>query len=106
MKPYLLIPIAVIVCTLYFYTWFGFTAGMIPKAFHRRLWNYILLVTFLAAALLGLLQTLLINFKIYVLYIKEILTYHVNFGIAMAIIAIFHLWWHLPYYLPFLNQNR
>jgi spermidine synthase len=106
MKPYLLIPIGVIVCSLYFYTWFAFTIGMIQKSFHRKIWNSILLITFLVTAILGILQAILINFKFEVSYVKEILNYHVNFGIAMSIIAVFHLWWHLPYYLPFLNSKK
>jgi spermidine synthase len=106
MKPYLLIPIGVIVCSLYFFSWFACRMGMFSKSFHRRFWNYLLLITFFLTALLGILQAILINYKIEVIYVPLILTYHVNFGIVMTLVAVFHLWWHFPYYLPFLNSKK
>jgi spermidine synthase len=106
MKPYLLIPLCAVVWSLYFYTWFAVRTGMIAGPFHRRLWNIILLVTFLAAAALGIIQAVLINYKIETTYVKEILVYHVNFGISMSLVALFHLWRHLPYYFPALNRKK
>jgi hypothetical protein len=106
MKPYLLIPITVIVGTLYFYSRFAYRHGMIKKSFHRKFWNYVLLITFLVTALLGIIQVILIDYKLEAQFVLEILVYHVNFGIAMSLIAVFHLWWHIKYYLPFLRVKR
>ncbi|MCX6256531.1 MAG: hypothetical protein NTW49_01295 [Bacteroidia bacterium] len=103
MNPYLLIPVGAIIGSLYFYTWFAALTGMTRKAFHRKLWNYILLITFLVTAVLGILMAIQIDFKLEIPYIKEILSYHVNFGIAMSLIALFHLCWHIRYYFPSLN---
>ncbi|HPW90554.1 MAG TPA: hypothetical protein PLJ40_03995 [Paludibacteraceae bacterium] len=68
------------------------------KATHRKIWNYILLVTFLVSALLGLWLVILLNYDIETDFYTSYLTWHVDFGIAMSIVGIIHFLWHWNYY--------
>ena len=68
-----------------------------PFTVHRKIWNIILLLTFLAFAPIGFL--LAIN-KVYYIGIEahKVLAWHANFGTGFLVIAIFHALWHLSYY--------
>ena len=65
---------------------------------HRRFWNYLLLISFLISGLLGLLLAVLIEYKLSVAWYREFLWFHVEFGIAMAVLSIIHIIWHWRYF--------
>jgi len=67
---------------------------------------------FLISALLGLLLAISLDNKISLSWYQDILWVHVEMGIAMAMIALFHFTWHLRYFAAALaglfkknNQN-
>ena len=66
---------------------------------HRKFWNYVLLVSFLISGVLGLLLAICIDQKFSISWYREVLWLHVESGIVMAIISIFHAFWHVKYYL-------
>jgi hypothetical protein len=70
----------------------------LPLIKHRRLWNYLLLATFAISGLLGLVLTFLIDYKFSIAWYREFLWLHVEFGVAMAVIAIIHIIWHWRYF--------
>lgn len=72
--------------------------GFYTNQTHRKLWNIILALTFIFTALAGLFLALQTNYKWNIPFAKQILKWHVEFGIGMAITGIFHLIWHLPYF--------
>jgi len=55
-------------------------------------------VSFLVAAIFGILLTLQINYKLEWSFVETALKWHVNFGIILSLTAIIHLTWHLGYY--------
>jgi spermidine synthase len=60
---------------------------------------------FVAAALAGLFLALQITYKWEIPFIKTILKWHVETGIAFAFTGIFHLLWHIPYFFnPYREQ--
>ncbi len=65
---------------------------------HRRIWNVLLLFAFLATGLTGLLLILKISHGIIIQLPGNMLFLHVETGIVMAIISIFHILWHFDYY--------
>ncbi len=105
-KPYLIIPIAFSILVLYFLSFFAMRAGLLSKSLHLKLWNISLIITFLFTAILGLILAFQVNYKIEIPFIKEILTIHVDFGIAMSFIAVFHLIWHIRYYIELLKPGK
>lgn len=66
---------------------------------HRKIWNYLLAISFLVTAIIGLLLAFAIDNALPMVRYKDLIWYHVEFGIVMAFVSIFHLSWHLRYYL-------
>jgi hypothetical protein len=77
----------------------------IKKATFLRIWNILLLITFLVTAFLGLLITAKIIYHLQLPYMKIIYILHVDFGVAMAIISVFHLLRHWNYYKTILGKK-
>lgn len=74
---------------------------------HRRIWNILLLITFFVSGIMGLILAFLVDNKISFSWYREFLWFHVEFGISMAIISIFHFYYHLRYYINiFKNKDN
>lgn len=76
------------------------------KKTHRRIWNVLLLITFLVSGILGLLLVLQINYGILPSWYRDFLRWHVEFGIGMAWIGIFHALWHYSYYKHIFSKKQ
>jgi spermidine synthase len=95
---YHVIGTGITVSVLYLISLFFYRTGVYSLAWHRRLWNCVLAITFIFTALAGLFMALQINFKWDIPGIKSILKWHVETGAGMAITGIFHFIWHLSYF--------
>ncbi len=104
-RAYALLPISIIVIAFYTLSFVLSRLGIVGRAGHRKFWNILLLLTFLVTGLIGLLLVVKINYKLEIPFYDELLAYHVEFGIAMAIIGFFHFIWHLNYYLHLFKGN-
>ncbi len=103
--PYALVPIGIAIILIYALTYLFYRAGIILKKTHRQIWNTGLLLTFFITAVLGLLLAVQVNFKLEIPWIKELLVWHVDFGIGMSIVAVFHFTWHWSYYRNLLRDS-
>ena len=103
---YRLYPIAVAVLMLYFLSHFLAKQHILSIKTHRKIWNAALLATFLVSGLTGLYLVVKANYKIEAPFTETLLKWHVEFGIAMAIVSIFHLSWHLKYYLKLFQPSK
>src|SRR4030042_6797047 len=65
---------------------------------HKKIWNSLLLTSFLICGGLGFLLVLQINFGLYIPFQFNMLFYHVEAGIALFLIAVFHILWHAYYF--------
>ncbi len=97
-RGYSLITITLLVLLLYSATSLLHRRCVIRKFVHRRIWNVALAITFLTSAILGLLLVIQINYHFATEFILSYLYWHVQFGIAMAIIALIHVFWHWRYF--------
>ena len=70
---------------------------------HRKIWNILLTTTFLVTGLLGLFMVIQLNYSLQIKWFKPLLTWHVSFGIGMALISIFHFLWHWSYVKKIFN---
>lgn len=105
-KPYSIILISSIVLVSYFATYLLVKAGKMKKLSHRKLWNVILLLTFLASCLLGFVLALQINYGFCMDWFRNFLKWHVEFGIAMTLIAVIHIVWHYKYYINMISKKN
>jgi hypothetical protein len=90
---------------LYLLTYILSRRKVIKKVTHRKIWNVMLLLTFLPSAIIGLLLAIQANYGLFLGAFAELLFWHVQFAIAMAAISIFHILWHLKYWSMLLSKN-
>ena len=95
---YYFLPIFFVLLLCYFLTFGMGEKNIIKKIQHRKIWNFILLGTFLVSGIFGIILALSISSGIRLSFYADLLFWHVEFGIAMAIISIFHITWHWKYY--------
>lgn len=97
-KPYRLITITLITLIAYLSTFLMVKLNWIKRTLHRKIWNTLLLICFLLSCVLGLILVIQLNYNVlkdlYLLNLKL----HVEFGIAMVLIAIIHIFWHIKYF--------
>ncbi|MBN1188286.1 MAG: hypothetical protein JXA46_00900 [Dehalococcoidales bacterium] len=103
---YYFVPVFLALAILYALTWILSFKAKITRVLHRRIWNLVLLFSTLISALLGLFLILRIDFDINVDLPFDMLFWHVEAGIAMALIAVFHILWHWRYFAKMLQAGN
>jgi len=104
MNSYHFFIISVLIFGSYFLSNYLVKIKKISLITNRRFWNIILLISFLISGILGLILAIFIDLKWSILWYQPLLWLHVEFGIIMALVSIFHLLWHLPYYLSLIKK--
>jgi len=105
-KPYRLIAITFITLALYCFTMLLVKTHKMKKFIHRKIWNAALLICFLMSCLLGFLLVIQINYGVFHSIYLANLKLHVEFGIAMTLIAVLHIFWHLPYFKKLFRASK
>jgi len=106
MQTYNFFLITIIILSLYLFSYLLSKKKKISLLTHRRFWNIILLLSFLTSGLIGLILAFSIDQKLSISWYLPFLWLHVEAGIIMAIISIFHILWHLPYFTSFLKRKK
>ena len=76
----------------------------IPR--ERKLWNTILLFSFIGSAGTGMILVFIRDFTWFKSMNFNFLFWHVEFSIVMTLIGIFHAFWHLRYYLSLFKKSK
>lgn len=98
-KPiYHLLPISLVLVFLYLFGYILSKRKIIKVVNHRKIWNFLLLLSFLFSGISGILLIIKINLGIVIPLPFNILFWHVETGIAMFVICIFHILWHWTYF--------
>lgn len=103
--PYSLLTISVLGLLVYGFTWLLVRLGFISGAGQRKFWNALLLIAVFVAGTLGLILAFTVNYKINFPLTNRLLVWHVDFGIALGLIAIFHFSNHIKYYLNIFKKT-
>ncbi|MFH1447508.1 MAG: hypothetical protein ABIG39_01480 [Candidatus Micrarchaeota archaeon] len=101
---YYVIPISVAIMVFYSISFILSRKKVIGVVTHRKIWNVLLLITFLVGSILGLLLAVRISLGVIVPLPFNMLFWHVEAGIAMTLIAMFHILWHWPYFKSILKR--
>jgi len=104
--PYHFFQIIIVLLILYLLTYSLSKFNYLKLITHRKIWNLLLLLTFLATSILGILLTIKINYGITINLPFKILFWHIEIGIAMATISIFHILWHWRYFKTYLKLKK
>lgn len=105
-RIYRLVPISLILIFLYVTTHILSKKKIINIINHRKIWNILLLLTFVTSGISGILLVIRINFGISVPLQFNLLFWHVETGIAMFAISMFHILWHWAYFKNMLNIKK
>ncbi len=97
-SPYSLILISTLTLGLYLISSILVKTNTLKKSTHRKIWNVLLLITGLVSCLLGFFLVIQINYNLKMEWFRIVKLYHVQFGIAMTIVMIIHILWHLNYW--------
>ena len=103
--PYSVFTISVICLLFYGLSLALVRAEVISGDLQRKFWNSLLLISIFIAGSIGLLLAVTINFKINLAFTDKLLVWHVDFGIALVLIATFHFLNHIKYYLNLFRKN-
>lgn len=98
--------ILVLTIILYGGTFFLYKKGKITLLLHRRIWNLVLLISFLISAILGVLIGIFLDLELSFSWYLELLWFHVEFGIIMAVVSVFHISWHWKYFSLMFKKNN
>jgi hypothetical protein len=98
-SSYSFIPILVVAAVFYAVTWVLSRKKVIRLQLHRKIWNWILLVSGGISALLGLFLTLNLEFNTNISLPVNMVFWHVEASIVMGIILVFHIVWHWKYFV-------
>jgi spermidine synthase len=98
--------IVITVSLLYLLSYLFYRTGIFTRGIHRKIWNSLLAVAFLFTAIVGILTALQINYKWNIPLISSLLKWHVETGICLGIIGIFHLIWHFSYYKELFSGTK
>ena len=96
----------VIASLLYLLSLFFYSTGYYSQLLHRKIWNTLLASAFFFTALAGIFLALQVNYKWNLSFVDEILKWHVEAGIALAVSGLFHFSWHFPYYSALFRRTE
>ncbi len=97
--PYSIVTISILCLVFYGISLALIRPGIITAGGQRKFWNTLLLFSFFIAGGIGLFLAIAVNFKINLPFAGSLLVWHVDFGTALALMAVFHFSWHIKYYL-------
>lgn len=86
---YYLFEIIIILTIIYLLSYFILKKNIV---LHRKIWNFLLLLSFLVTAITSLAILLRWNLGINSVF------WHIEIGIIMILISVYHALWHLPYF--------
>ncbi|MBP1677622.1 MAG: hypothetical protein H6Q20_2181 [Bacteroidetes bacterium] len=94
--------------TIVFYliSWLLTKFKIYKTSVHRKIWNVILLISFVVSGILGLVLVFQINYDVLGNWYGTFMWLHVDFGIVMALTSIFHILWHTKYFGTMLRKKK
>lgn len=98
-------PLCSILIFLYLTSYILSKRRVISVVRHRKIWNAVLLVSFLVCGISGIVCVLRLNLGLQIAYYSQIVFWHVESGIIMTIIGFFHFIWHWNYFKSYLRKQ-
>ncbi len=103
-SSYNLLPLLLITTITYLTTWALSKKKIISQKLHRKTWNIVLLISSIISAVLGLFLILNLEYNTGISLPFNMLFWHVEAGIVMGFIAMFHILWHWRYFVKILKM--
>lgn len=103
---YNLLPLSISIIGLYCLTFVLSRMGKISVLSHRRMWNVVLLMAFIVCGITGILLAVRLDLRWDVPAPALMSFWHVETGIAMTIVSVFHVLWHWKYFANVVSPGR
>ncbi len=103
---YYFIPIAILLLILYLISLALSKKKYISSSQQKKIWNMLLLMTFLISGIFGIMLTIQVSYGFKLPFYADLLFWHVEAGIAMALISIFHIVWHRKYFKKLISSKN
>ncbi|NTV22970.1 MAG: hypothetical protein HGA85_01160 [Nanoarchaeota archaeon] len=104
-SAYALWSVVIITTALYLLSYVLAKTKRIGFALHKKIWNILLFISFFISGVLGMLLVIRIVTGWVLPFPFNMLYWHVEAGIVLFMIAVFHMLWHLDYFKGIL-KNR
>ena len=88
---YDIVLIPAILVTAYILSYLSYRREIISKKLHNKLWNLVLLVSFIFTAGMGIVQAGIVDFGISFSMVAALNYWHIEFGIVFFVLIFFHL---------------
>ena len=76
-------------------------------ALHRKIWNALLVLTFVLTSLTAIVYLLMLDYNMDLLPKGiDASFWHVEFGLVFILIGMFHALWHIPYFQQYLPKEK
>ena len=99
-------PIAIALFVIYAASFALYKTRRIKVTTHRKIWNVLLLLTFLFTAVFGLTMAIRRDYVLMFEFPINLIFWHVEAGVVMTFVSVFHLSWHLTYYRDLFRVPR
>jgi hypothetical protein len=90
-ENYNLIPLTITTIILYLITYLLYLEGRLIRSLYYSIWKYVLMVSFLATGVTGLILTIFINYGIQSPWNLTIDFWHAEFAIVMVVSTFLHI---------------
>lgn len=100
------LPITLGLLVLYSTSFALYRTRRIKVSTHRRIWNVLLVVTFVISCVFGFVLTVRRDYALIFSFPVNLIFWHVEMGIALTMIGVFHMGWHLSYYRELFKSFR
>ncbi len=85
-----IIPVSILIVGAYFFTHYLFSKGILKPKKHKRLWNLLMLGSYLGSGITGLLLIYMINWGVLLAYRHGLAYWHAELALLMTIITLIH----------------
>ena len=109
-----IIPVSILIIGIYFFTHYLFSKGILKPKKHKRMWNLLMLGSYLGTGITGLLLVYMINWGVLLAYRYGLAYWHAELALLMTIVTIIHFHiYRKPFkkmfmvlFRPLINKNK
>lgn len=106
-KPLYNFPLIVILSTFFYLASYLLVKfNKITIVTHKKFWNSLLLLSFLFTAFSSIVWILKADYGIASGFFREVGFWHIEIGLVMIMISIFHALWHWNYFKSYLKLKK
>jgi small neutral amino acid transporter SnatA (MarC family) len=73
---------------------------------HKMIWNVALTISFIVVAITSIQYLLVLEYGLFWTFGMNINRLHIESGIVMLVISIFHIFWHVSYYKSIFRRRK